>query len=41
VLRKRRAVQAHRRIDLQALEAIVGPDGGGPAPPPDRTPPRL
>ena len=28
VLRKRREVQARRRIDLRALEAIVGPDGG-------------
>jgi GT2 family glycosyltransferase len=28
VLRKRRAVQARRRIDVVALEAIVGPDGG-------------
>jgi hypothetical protein len=28
VLRKRRDVQARRRIGLRELEAIVGPDGG-------------
>jgi hypothetical protein len=28
-LRKRRDVQARRRIGLHELEAIVGPDGGG------------
>jgi GT2 family glycosyltransferase len=29
-MRKRRAVQAQRRIDLRAFEAIVGSDGGAP-----------
>jgi GT2 family glycosyltransferase len=32
VLSKRREVQARRRIDLRALEAIVGPDGGRASP---------
>ena len=28
VLRKRRDVQARRRVSLAQLEAVVGPDGG-------------
>jgi GT2 family glycosyltransferase len=32
VLRKRREVQARRRIGLRALEAVVGPGGGAPTP---------